>query len=68
MKQNARDSIIEEVARLEKELKLVSSEMRRAKSQEAIKNARQTSQSVRRQIRKAFWRKRRNTAGRRRCH
>ncbi|MFA6347488.1 MAG: hypothetical protein WCX07_04305, partial [Dehalococcoidales bacterium] len=54
LKQNARDSIIEEVARLEKELKLVSSEMRRAKSQEAIKNARQTSQSVRRQIREGI--------------
>ena len=54
LKQNARDSIIEEVARLEKELKLVSAEVRRAKSQEAIKNARQTSQSVRRQIREGI--------------
>jgi DNA mismatch repair protein MutS2 len=54
LKQNARDSIIEEVARLEKELKLVSSEMRRTKTQENIKNARQTSQSVRQQIREGI--------------
>jgi hypothetical protein len=45
LKQNARDSIIEEVSRLEKELKVVSTELRRVKSQEAIKGARQISQS-----------------------
>jgi DNA mismatch repair protein MutS2 len=54
LKQNARDSIIEEVSRLEKELKLVSSELRRAKSQENIRSARQTSQSVRQQIREGI--------------
>jgi DNA mismatch repair protein MutS2 len=54
LKQNARDAIIEEVSRLEKELRLVSSELRRAKSQDTIKNARQASQSVRQQIREGI--------------
>ena len=54
LKQNARDSIIEEVSRLEKELKLASSELRRVKSQDNIKAARQTSQSVRQQIREGL--------------
>lgn len=54
LKQNARDSIIEEVSRLEKELKTVSTELRRVKSQEAIKGARQMSQSVRQQIREGI--------------
>ncbi|MFA5629126.1 MAG: endonuclease MutS2 [Dehalococcoidales bacterium] len=50
LRQNARDSIIEEVARLERELKTVTAELRRAKSEETIRKARQASQSVRRQI------------------
>jgi DNA mismatch repair protein MutS2 len=54
LKQNARDSIIEEVARLEKELKFVSTVLRKEKSQEAIKNARQSSQSVRQQMREGI--------------
>jgi DNA mismatch repair protein MutS2 len=50
LRQSARDSIIEEVARLEKEFKIVTAELRRAKSEETIRKARQASQSVRRQI------------------
>ncbi len=49
--QNARDSVIEEVARLQKELKIAAADLRKEKSQDTLKNARQTSQSVREQIR-----------------
>ena len=52
--QNARDSIIEEVSRLERELKTISAALRKEKSQNAIKNARQTSQSVRQQMREGI--------------
>jgi DNA mismatch repair protein MutS2 len=52
--QNARDEVIEEVSRLQKELKLVTAGLKREKSQDAIKNARQTSQTVREQMREGI--------------
>ncbi|QNT76413.1 endonuclease MutS2 [Dehalogenimonas etheniformans] len=53
--QQARDSIVEEVAALQKDLKLARSALDREKSQAAITNAREVSDLVRSHLKKGIW-------------
>jgi DNA mismatch repair protein MutS2 len=53
--QRARDSIVEEVAALQKELKMARAAMEREKSQAAVANAREVSDLVRTRLKQGIW-------------